>query len=433
MTMDILRLASLSSEQLSRIMQRANARVFATDVMAAARRAIDDVRDRGDDAVLDYTQRWDHVSLSRAQLTVTNEEIDAAREAIPRELRAALINAIERVRRFNQRLKPANWLETLEDGIAVGVQYSPLESVGVYIPSGKGRFPSTCVSILTPAVEAGVPDIRVLVPPRSDGSVDPAVLVACDLLGVRRIVRCNGVAGIAAFAVGTPSIPPVPAVVGPGNPYVVATQLSAQALGVRMLALLGPTEAVILADESADPRRLALDLVNEAEHGTDSAALLVTDSEAIAAEVINGVIACLERLPEERRRFARAAVTEYGGIVCAPSMEAAIDFVNAYAPEHLQIATREPQRTLVAIRNAGEVLLGQDTPFAAGNYAIGVPAALPTGGSARVGSGVTILSFLKVSSVAQLDQMGLRKVRPIVEQLGTYEGFPAHVMAVVDR
>ncbi len=431
--MEILRLASLSSDRLTHLMQRANARIFAAEVTAVALGAIEDVRRRGDEAVLDYTRRWDQVSLSRDRLVVASEEVEAARAAIPLELRAALTTAIDRTRRFNERLKPANWLETVEEGIAVGIQFTPLEGVGVYIPSGKGRFPSTCVTLLTPAVVAGVPDIRVLVPPRRDGTVDPAVLVACDLLGVRSIVRCNGVAGIAALAVGTESIPPAPAIVGPGNPYVVATQLAAQAVGVRMLALLGPTEAMVLADETADPRRLALDLVNEAEHGTDSAAVLITDSEAIATEVVAGVTACLRRLPEERARFARAALTEFGGVVCVPSMGAAIDFVNAYAPEHLQIATRDPLETLRAIRHAGEVLLGQDTPFAAGNYAIGVPAALPTGGSARVGSGVTVLSFLKTSSIAQLDATGLAKVRPIVEQLGTYEGFPAHVMAVVDR
>lgn len=431
--MEIVRLASISPDRLARLMQRANARIFAPDVTAAARRALEDVRTRGDDALLEYTQRWDRVSLTRDRLAVAPQELEEARAAIPGELRAALAAAIDRTRRYNERLKPSNWLESVEEGLTVGTQFTPLASVGVYVPSGKGRFPSTCVTIVTPAVVAGVPDIVVLVPPRQDGKVDPAVLVACDLLGVRRIFRCNGVAGVAALAVGTETIPPVSSIVGPGNPHVVATQLAAQALGVRMLALLGPTEAMILADESADPRRLALDLVNEAEHGTDSAALMVTDSESIASEVIRNVEACLGRLPDERKRFARAALTEYGGVVYTPSMDAAIEFVNAYAPEHLQIATRDPLEVVMAIRNAGEVLLGQDTPFAAGNYAIGVPAALPTGGSARSGSGVTVLSFLKMSSLARLDVRGLAKLRPIVERLGTYEGFPAHVMAVVDR
>jgi histidinol dehydrogenase len=200
-----------------------------------------------------------------------------------------------------------------------------------------------------------------------------------------------------------------------------------------MLALLGPTEAMVLADETADPRRVALDLISEAEHGTDSAAVLVTDSRAIADAVVGALDEWLIRLPEDRRQFAKGALSGYGAAICADSMEEAVRFVNAYAPEHLQIATARPRETLRLIRNAGEVLLGQDTPFSAGNYAIGVPAALPTGGSARNGSGVTVLTFLKSSSVAELDPVGLGKVRPVVEQLGTYEGFPAHVMAVVER
>ncbi len=431
--MEILRLATLTPDRMARVMRRANARIFDADVLAAAQRAIVEVRERGDEALLDYTRRWDQVSLTRDRLIVTPEEIQRARTAISEELRAALALAIDRTRRFNERLKPSSWLETTEDGITVGTQFTPIAGVGVYVPSGKGPFPSTCVTIVTPAVVAEVPEIGVLVPPRPDGTVDPALLVACDLLGVQRIFRCNGVAGIAALAVGTQTIAAMPAIVGPGNPHVVATQLVAQTLGVRVLALLGPTEAMVLADDTADPRRLALDLVNEAEHGTDSAALLVTDSDRVAMEVVRRLSEALERLPDDRRRFAEAALTGYGGIFVADSMEAAIRFVNAYAPEHLQIATREPLETLAAVRNAGEILLGQDTPFSAGNYAIGVPAALPTGGSAKSGSGVTVLSFLKGSSLARLDATGLAKVRPIVERLGTYEGFPAHVMAVTDR
>ena len=225
----------------------------------------------------------------------------------------------------------------------------------------------------------------------------------------------------------------MPALVGPGNPYIAATQLLAQTAGTRMLALLGPTESVILADATADPRRVALDLVNEAEHGTDSTAILVTDSAPLAAGVAALVPEMLDRLPEDRAHFARTAIRDNGGIFLAASAEEAIDFVNAFAPEHLLIVTAEPQRTLERIAHAGEILLGPSTPFAAGNYAIGVPAALPTNRAAQAASGITVLSFLTASSVAMLDEAGLAKVRPVVEQLGTYEGFPAHVRAVAER
>ena len=431
--MKILSLTEMDDAVSRRMLRRANSRIFDGESLAVAQRALDDVRTRGDDALLEYTRRWDGVELRRDQLALGREEILAAGESVTRELREALGAAIARSRRFNERLLPANWLFTPEAGITVGMQFTPLQGVGVYVPAGKGRFPSTCVTIVTPAVVAGVTEIALLAPPGADGRLDPALLVACDLLGIDRIFRCNGVAGIAAFAVGTQTIPAVPAIVGPGNPYVVATQLVAQSLGVRMLAMLGPTEAMVVADEGADPRRLALDLLNEAEHGQDSAAILVTDSRALAAAVARVLPEYLDRLPADRQAFARAALSDYGGIVYAPSIDGAIDFVNRYAPEHLQIATRDPRALLPSIRNAGEILLGQDTPFSAGNYAIGVPAALPTGGAARTGSGITALSFLKSSSVASLDATGLAAVRPVVERLGTYEGFPAHVMAVVER
>jgi histidinol dehydrogenase len=286
---------------------------------------------------------------------------------------------------------------------------------------------------VTPAIVAGVEEIVIVLPPRQDGSADPAVLVAADLLGVSQVFRCNGVAGIAALACGTASVPQVQLLGGPGNPYVTAAQIAVQAYGVRLLSFLGPTESMILADESADPDRLALDLLNEAEHGADSAAILVTTAESLAAEVHERMPRYLDQLPAQRRQFAQAAMSHYGGVIVAGSMEEAVAFVNLYAPEHLQVATRDPYATLQRIRNAGEVLLGQHTPFSAGNYAIGVPAALPTSGFARVTSGVTVLSYLKATSVAHLSAEGLARVRPVVERLGRYEDFPAHVLAVQAR
>jgi histidinol dehydrogenase len=241
------------------------------------------------------------------------------------------------------------------------------------------------------------------------------------------------VAGIAGLAAGTATLPRVRLLGGPGNPYVTAAQIAVQSLGVRLLSVLGPTESMILADDGADPDRLALDLLNEAEHGKDSAAILLTTSEAVVGEVQDRLPRYLARLPEWRREFAEAALSDYGGAVIAPTMDDAVAFVNLYAPEHLQIATRDPFATLQRIRNAGEILLGQDTPFSAGNYAIGVPAALPTSGFAAALSGVSVLSFLKATSVAHLDSHGLATVRPVIERLGRYEEFPAHVLAVTAR
>lgn len=431
--MEILRLSTLSPDRRRKILKRAGEAVFAPAVQQAARRALRAVRARGDQALLEYTAEFDGVALDRARLKVGDAELDSARKILPSGLLDALRAAIARARRYNERLLPRNWLEEVEPGITVGMRFTPLASLGVYIPSGKGRFPSIAVTVLTPAVVAGVPETRVVIPPRADGSADPAVLAVCDLLGVRDVFRCNGVAGIAALALGTESVLAVAALAGPGNPYVVAVQMVAQSYGVRTLALLGPTEAVVLADDSADPRRLALDLINEAEHGTDSATLLVTDSDALAREVAALAGDYLARIPEDRRRYAQAALSGYGGIIVADSFDQALAFVNEYAPEHLLVATRHPRETLAQITHAGEVLLGQDTPFSAGNYAIGIPSALPTSGAARAASGISVLSFLKTTSVASLDARGLATVRPVIEALGNYEGFPAHVMAVTAR
>ncbi len=432
--MDILRLGQAPPERLRQMLERSRAEVFDPARVAHVRAIVEDVRQRGDAAVVEYTQRYDGVTLSPDRLRVDRQEVRRAYDVVDDGLRSALASSIERARRYNEWLRPPGvQLEEMEPGITAGVKYTPVEGVGVYIPSGKGAFPSTLITLVTPAIVAGVEEIAVVLPPRPDGSADPAVLVAADLLGVSQVFRCNGVAGIAAMACGTASVPRVELLGGPGNPYVTAAQIAVQAYGVRLLSFLGPTESMILADESADPDRLALDLLNEAEHGPDSAAILVTTAESVAAEVLERMPRYLDQLPVQRRQFAEAAMSHYGGVIVAGSMEEAVAFVNLYAPEHLQVATRDPYATLQRIRNAGEILLGQHTPFSAGNYAIGVPAALPTSGFARVTSGVTVLSYLKATSVAHLSAEGLARVRPVVERLGRYEDFPAHVLAVQAR
>ncbi len=430
----ILRLRHTPAGELRRILARAQVQALDSRTQEAVRALLEDVERRGDAAVVEATARFDGVRLEADRLRVAPEEFREARERVQEGVRAALAAAVDRARRFSEWLRPAaRCAEELEPGITVGVQFTPLASVGVYVPSGKGKFPSTLVTLVTPAVVAGVPEIAVVVPPQPDGSADPAVLVAAEFLGVERVYRCNGPAGIAALAVGTESFPRVEALVGPGNPYVVAMQMLVQTRGVRVLGTFGPTESVVLADGDADPQRVALDLLNEAEHGSDSAALLVTPSEELAHAVRARVMDLLERLPEPRRGYARDALTDLGGIVVVEDWEEAVAFVNLYAPEHVMVHAKDPWSVARRIRHAGEILLGPHTPFSAANYAIGIPAALPTGGGARRESGVTVLSYLKATSLAELDPEGLEKLRPVVEHLGTYEGFPAHVMAVRDR
>jgi histidinol dehydrogenase len=284
-----------------------------------------------------------------------------------------------------------------------------------------------------PAVVAGVERVVVVVPPRPDGTVDPAVLLVADRLGFREVVRCNGAAGVAAMAVGTARIPRMDTVVGPGNPVVAAVQMAAAAYGARPLVLLGPTESVILADDSADSDRLALDLLNEAEHGADSAAILLAVSRRVAERAAAALTRYLPRLPEPRRAYARHALTDLGGLFVVDSLDEALAWIDGYAPEHLQLAVRDAMSVASRVRHAGEILVGQHTPFSVANYAIGVPAALPTSGAGFAASGVTVLSFLKTTSIASLTAGGLRALAPVAVRLGEHEGFPAHVMAVTER
>jgi len=421
-------------EQQRRRCERSSAAIFNEQARAYARQVLDDVASGGDAAVAAYTARWDGVALRPDEFEVPPAAFDAARSALDPALHRALESAIARSRRYNQWLRPpAMTLEELEPGITVGIRYTACRSAGLYVPSGKGTFPSMLIALGVPAVVAGVERVTAVVPPRPDGSVDPAVLVVADLLGIRHVLRCNGAAGVAALAVGTERIPRTDLVVGPGNPVIAAVQLAAAAYGVRPLVILGPTESVILADDSAEPDRLALDLLNEAEHGTDSAAILLATSAALADAVAERLPGCLERLPEPRRTYATAAVTDLGGLFVVADLDEAIEWINRYAPEHLQLAVRDPWAVACRVRHAGEILVGQHTLFSVANYAIGVPAALPTGGAGFAASGVTVLSFLKTTSLASLSGEGLRTLAPVAVRLGEHEGFPAHVLAVTGR
>jgi histidinol dehydrogenase len=430
----VRRLRDLTEPERKRRLRRSSEAILGAQIRDYARQVLEDVARDGDRAVAAYTLRWDGVSLPAEGPRVPPARLAAALEEIALGLRAALEAAVARARRYNEWLRPSPSAQVeLEPGVTVGIRFVPVRSVGLYVPSGKGTFPSTLVTMGTPAAVAGVERVAVVVPPRRDGDVDPAVLAAAHLLGITEVYVCNGAAGVAALAIGTPAIPRVDALVGPGNPVVAAVQLAAAGWGVRPLALLGPTESIVLADDAADPERLALDLLTEAEHGTDSAVLLLCTDAALARRTAARLADGLARLPEPRRTYARAALTDLGGLFIIDDLDEGLAWINRYAPEHLQLAVRDPLRIAAGVRHAGEVLVGQHTPFAAANYAVGVPAALPTGGSAFAASGITVLSFLKATSLAMLTEAGLDALAPVAVQLGTHEGFPAHVLAVTGR
>lgn len=427
------RWATLEDAERNRILARATRNIFDPKLLESIGQIYADVAARGDAAVADATERFDGVRVDPSALLVDQSAIDEAHATISPKLLDAIRFAIASVRAFNEAQLAASpdWRREIRPGVEVGERMVPIPSAGLFVPCGKGSYPSVLVMIGVPAIVAGVPEITVVVPPMpGTDRVDPGVLATAKELGIRRVVRANGPAGIAAVVLGTATIPRVAKIVGPGSPAVTAAQVLAQIHGVATNMLCGPSESLIIADDSIDPVRLAADLLNEAEHGADSAALLVTDSLAVAEAVDAEIIGQLARLPEPRASYARSALSVLGGAFLFDSMDEAIAFAGAYAPEHLQIATRDPEMTLAQLTYAGEVLLGQDSPVSAANFTIGVPATLPTGGFARINGGVTSRTFMTATSLAKLTAAGLASLAQATIALADHEGFPAHAAAL---
>ncbi len=396
---------------------------------------VEDVRQRGDEAILDATERWD--SVRPASVRVEESEVEEARKEIPEKALRALRKARDRIAIFNRRLLPKAGpsLKEIAPGIAVGEKFTPLSAAGLWVPCRKAPLASTMLMLAVPATTAGVKRIVASTPPLPDGRVDPVTLVAAEMAGVSEVVRGNGVALIGAMAFGTRSVPRVEAIYGPGPPAVMAAQGYVGIYGIRTGPPQGPSECMILADDSSDPAQVALDLLNECEHGPDSSAVLVTNSPTLAERAREALDRAVDGLVEPRRDYVRTALAGKGMVVLVGSEGEATDFINEYAPEHLQIALgrRKCVRMLAGIRNAGEILLGQSTPFSAANYAMGITAVLPTGGSARSFSGVTARDYIKSTTLGRLDPEALPGVCRIVEALGEAEGLPAHVQACLAK
>ena len=430
------RWASLSEKERQAVLERGLDQIFDPGLRAQITDLIEDVRENGDAALVRALERFDGCHVRPADLRVSEAEMAKAHGVVPEGLVAALRDGIDHVRRFNEQLMArGDWEFESEPGLVVGEKVTPIESAGLFVPSGKGSFPSVLVQVGTPAVVAGVPKIAVVVPPLpgSAGEVDPAVLVVASELGIRDVFRSNGPAGVAALAFGTEAVPKVRQVVGPGSPAVTCAQVEVQRYGTATTMLLGPSESLVIADESADARLLAADLLNEAEHGPDSQSLLVTPSEGLLGTVQGEVASQLARLPEPRRSYAAAALGKNGGAILVETLSEAAEVANSYAPEHLQIAVRDPDDLLARLVNAGEILVGQWTPFAAANFLIGCPASLPTSGFAKVNGGITAEAFRKRTAVARANQTALARMREPVTTLARHEGFPAHEAAVEIR
>lgn len=428
---------AMDADARHQLMHRGLDDIFDPALRASIGNLIDDVRERGDAAVCDALGRFDKIDITPHQLRISDDEFDAAN--VSAELDAAIDDAITHLRVFNEQqlAHTRSWSHETEPGLVVGEKITPITSAGLFTPSGKASYPSVTYQLAVPAIVAGVPDIAVVVPPVPGGAgeVDPAVLVVCRKLGLRNVFRVNGPAGIAALGFGTDRIPKVRKIVGPGSPAVTIAQVEMQRHGVSTMMLLGPTESLVIADQTADPMRLTADLLVEAEHGTDTSVVLVTTSTDLAAAVDAELERQLADLPDVRAEAARAALGPNGGCVIVDDLDTACAIANDYAPEHLQVAVAdaEVERVVDALEHAGEILIGQHTPFSAANFVIGCPASLPTSGFAQVSSGITAQAFMKRTAIAKADERALTRMGPSVTALADHEGFPAHSAAIRRR
>lgn len=390
------------------------------------RTILQDVKRRGDEALLRYTERFDQVQLLPSQIEVKREEIREARRGISHDLLETLKKASHRIRRFHQLSKRIGSLRWAEEGIRIEQVIKPLERVGIYVPGGKASYPSTVLMAAIPAKVAGVKEIALTTPPRREG-ISPAVLVAADLAGVDRIFQVGGVQAIGAFAYGTETIPKVDKIVGPGNRYVaIAKRLVYGAVDLDMVA--GPSEIVILSDGKTPPAFVAADLISQAEHDERAIAILITPSESFATSVGEEVDRQLCAL--KRKKIARKSLNQRGAVLIVRDLEEGIELANRIAPEHLELSVKNPQRLAKAVRHAGAVFLGPYTPEAIGDYLAGPNHILPTAGAARYASALSVEAFQKKTNLMQFNKKALRRFEEDVKRLTEWEGLEGHYQSV---
>lgn len=363
-------------------------------------------------------------------IDVTEAEIDAAEGRLDAEVKDAIDISYKNIKTFHERQMPEEfWMTEVAPGMMGGEKVTPIESCALYVPRGTASYPSVTLMLGVPAQVAGVKRVCIATPPMENACVDDATLYAAKLCGIKEIYRCGGVQAIAAFALGTETIKPVLKIIGPSNIYAsAAKKLLYGTIDVGTPA--GPSESIILADKHADPELVATDLLIEAEHGPYSAALLVTDSVVLAKEIEKIIPDKVKALPQKQYDYITTVFSNYGGIVLTESMEDAVDFVNDYAPEHLEVLTKDPLALLGKLQNAGEIMMGAYTPISLCNYSLGVNAILPTGGRAKTASVVTVHDFLKRTSISYCTKEGYDSIRHHVAVFADFEGFPAHAAAV---
>ncbi|MBC1238550.1 histidinol dehydrogenase [Nostoc sp. 2RC] len=397
---------------------------------ATVREVLQAVKRQGDKAVLHYTAEFDKQTLKPEELRVTGSELDAAYQQVSKELMGAIRLASRQIEAFHRQRVPKSWVHFGDDEVVLGKRYTPVDRAGLYVPGGRASYPSTVLMNAIPAKVAAVPRIVMVTPPGPGGAINPAVLVAAQEAGVQEIYRVGGAQAIAALAYGTETIPKVNVITGPGNIYVtLAKKLVYGTVGIDSLA--GPSEVLVIADETANPVHVAADLLAQAEHDPMAAAILLTTDAALAKNV---QVALERQLVDHPRRIdTEKAIAHYGLIIVVESLTAAAELSNEFAPEHLELEVKDPWALLPQIRHAGAIFLGYSTPEAVGDYLAGPNHTLPTSGAARYASALGVETFLKHSSIIQYSQTALENMANAIDVLATAEGLPSHADSVRRR
>ena len=415
------------ARQFQRIEQRADE--VPDNIEETVKAIITDVRQRGDAALFELSSKFDRIDLTADNIEVSAAEIDAAMTTVSAESLAALQLAADRIAAYHAKQKQETWLSTDEDDVLLGQLVRPLDRVGIYVPGGKAAYPSSVLMNAIPAKVAGVSEV-IMVVPMPDGEVSPYVLAAAKIAGVDRIFKLGGAQAVSALAYGTESVPRVDKITGPGNIYVAtAKRLVFGQVDIDMIA--GPSEILVINDGSGTAAHIAADLLSQAEHDELASAILVTSSEKMAIAVQEEVEKQLQQL--SRETIARQSIEDFGAIILAENLAESIDFSNRIAPEHLELAVDNPFEILSKIRHAGAIFMGHYTPEAAGDYLAGPNHTLPTGGTARFFSPLSLDDFVKKSSILSFSESGLQRLGKEIIHIAELEGLEAHAKSVSIR
>ncbi len=397
---------------------------------AVVNEIINNVRINKDKALFDYTLKFDKFNLNESNIKVTKEEIDEAYKLVDPELIEVMKHSAENVRAFHEKMLRQSWIDTKEDGSILGQRFTPIEVSGVYVPGGKAAYPSSVIMNIIPAKVAGVKKIIMTTPPNAEGKVNPGTLVAASIAGCDEIYKVGGAQAIAAMAFGTESIPKVSKITGPGNIFVALAKKACFGY-VSIDSIAGPSEILVLADESANPRYVAADLLSQAEHDEMASAILITTSKELATKVSEEVDEFTKTL--SRKDIINKSLDNYGYILVAQNMDDAIDAANEIASEHMEILTKNPFETMTKVKNAGAIFLGEYSSEPLGDYFAGPNHILPTNGTAKFFSPLNVDDFLKKTSIISYSKDGLSKVHNEIELFAESEGLTAHANSVAVR